>query len=174
VDATSAHGSTSRPASRSRVTAGGRACARACSLVLTLLLSACGLGPDDALDELARNRERWRSQRIADYQVRFRLICFCVLETTEPVILTVRRGSLVSVTRVSDGRPVDPTQWTGRYYTVDEMFALIAEAEARGADEVRVTYDAALGYPREVFLDEDQRLADEERTFELSALAPLG
>lgn len=147
--------------------------ARSWGFVLAFLLSACVFGPDEADDELVRNRERWRSQRIEDYQVQFRLLCFCVREATEPVVLTVRRGVLVSVTRVSDGRPVDPSQWRGRYYTVDEMFALIADAEARGVAEVRVTYDAALGHPREVFLDEDERVIDEERTFELSALAPL-
>lgn len=142
------------------------------SIVLGLVLSGCGLGPDAPDDDLGRNRQRWLSQRIEDYRVQFRLICFCVPDATAPVILTVRGGAIVSVARVSDGRTVDPSQWRGRYYTVDEMFALIREARSRGASEVRVSYDPMLGYPTDVYIDQDARTIDEERQFQLGDLVP--
>lgn len=138
-----------------------------------MLLSACVVGPDGADDDLARNRERWRAQRIQDYQVQFRLVCFCGTEVTEPVTLEVRRGTLVSVTRVADGRAVDSSQWRGRYYTVDELFALIAEARQGGAHEVRVAYDGTLGHPVDVYLDPNRGVADDERHFQVSGLVPL-
>jgi hypothetical protein len=59
------------------------------------------------------------------------------------------------------------------YYTVDQMFALIADARAKGAAEVRVTYDPLLRYPTTVFIDQSVRLADEERRFEMSGLTPV-
>ena len=138
------------------------------ALVVATAAAACSSSTEPS--DLSDNREKWRETGIASYDIRFRLICFCVLETTEPVILQVRNRAIVAVTRVSDGRPVDPSEWRGRYYTVDEMFALISEARARGADEVRVAYDSGLGYPTEVYIDQSFGIADEERHFELSGL----
>src|SRR5687767_692538 len=113
------------------------------SLVLPLTLTACLTSPDDAddvADDVTRHRRQWESQRITDYRVQSRLICFCVGDATEPVILQVRNRALVSVTRVS-GVAVPPSDWSFRYFTIDAMFDLIADAQAKGASEVRVTYD---------------------------------
>jgi hypothetical protein len=52
------------------------------------------------------------------------------------------------------------------------MFALIADAQVKGADEVRVEYHTELRYPTTVFIDQSTRLADEERWFEMSDLQP--
>jgi hypothetical protein len=85
----------------------------------------------------------------------------------------VRDRRLVSVTRVSDGAAVPPSDWPLRYYTVDQMFDLIEESQRQGAAEVRVTYDPQLGYPTEVYLDPRATVADDERQFEYASLAPL-
>ena len=66
-----------------------------------------------------------------------------------------------------------PSQWEGRYYTVDQMFALIADAKAKGADQVNVSYDPQLRYPTSVTIDQSVRIADEERYFEMSGLTPV-
>lgn len=71
---------------------------------------------------------------------------------------------------MSGGVAVPPSEWAFRYFTIDEMFDLIADARARGAHEVRVTYDPQLGYPREVFLDMNAGVADDEQHFEISGL----
>jgi hypothetical protein len=143
------------------------------ALLLSLTLPACTTSPDDPGDDLATNRRHWQSQRIADYQVQFRMTCFCVPDVTAPVVLQVRGGAIASVTRVSDGVAVPQSRWEGIYYTVDQMFALIADAQAKGADEVRVSYDPVLRYPTTVFIDQSVRLADEEWRFEMSGLTPV-
>ena len=142
------------------------------ALFISLSLSACTTSPDDPGDDLGANRRHWQSQGIRDYDVRFAVSCFCVPDYTQPVILHVRNGALVSVTTVSDGTAVPSSKWEGRYYTVDQMFALIAESRAKGAEEVRVEYHAELRYPTTVFIDQSTRLADEERYFEMSELQP--
>ena len=139
------------------------------ALLLPLTLTACVSSPDDA-DDASRPRRQWESQRITDYRVQSRLVCFCIREATEPVSLQVRNRRLVSVTRVSDGVAVPPSEWALRYFTIDEIFDLIADARARGAHEVRVTYDPQLGYPTQVFLDMNAGVADDERHFEISGL----
>ena len=139
------------------------------SVVLSFTMAGCLTSPDDA-DELSRQRRKWESQGITDYRVLSRMICFCIGDATTPVVLHVLNRRLVSVMRASDLSPVPPSQWALRYYTVDEMFDLIADAQAKGASEVRVTYDPALGYPTEVYLDMSSRVADDERQFEISGL----
>jgi hypothetical protein len=142
------------------------------ALFISMTLSACTTSPDDPGDDLLANRRQWQSQRLTNYQVQFRMSCFCVPDATAPVILQVRNGAIVSVTRVADGVPVPSTKWEGIYYTVDQMFGLIADAQAKGAEEVRVEYHAELRYPTTVFIDQSTRLADEERYFEMSELQP--
>ena len=138
-------------------------------LLLSLAMAGCLTSPDDA-DELGRQRQKWESQGITDYRVLSRMICFCVGDATTPVVLHVLNRRLVSVSRADDLSPVPPSDWAFRYYTIDEMFDLIAEAQARGASEVRVTYDPMLGYPTSVYLDMSSRVADDERQFEISGL----
>jgi hypothetical protein len=142
------------------------------AVLLALTLPACTTSPDDPGDDLAANRRQWQSQRITDYQVQYSVSCFCVTDVTAPVVLQVRGGKIVSVTRVADGVAIPESRWEGLYYTVDQMFALIADARAKGADEVRVDYDPALRYPTTVFIDQSVRLADEERHFTMSGLEP--
>ncbi len=143
------------------------------ALFISSTLSACTTSPDDPGGDLFANRRQWQSQGIRDYQVQFSVSCFCITDVTQPVILQVRKGALVSVTRVADGVSVPPSRWEGVYYSIDQMFALIADAQARGADEVRVSYDPVLGYPSAVFIDESVRTADEERWFTLTGLTPV-
>jgi hypothetical protein len=144
----------------------------AAAVLAALIASGCVAGPDEVSDELSENRRRWQAQGIDDYEVAFRNVCFCDPEAVEPVILRVRDGVLVGVTRESDGRPVDPSQW-GRYFTVDQAFEFLAAAENSGAHEVRVEYDPALGFPTEAFVDHDPQVADEERGFQMGPLQPL-
>jgi uncharacterized protein DUF6174 len=139
------------------------------SLLLAATTAGCLTSPDDA-DELSRQRRRWNSQGITDYRVLSQLICFCISDATTPVVLHVLNRRLVSVSRADDLSPVPPSEWAFRYYTIDEMFDLIADAQAKGASEVRVSYDPMLGYPTSVFLDMSSRVADDERQFELSGL----
>jgi uncharacterized protein DUF6174 len=135
-------------------------------------MAACLTSPDEA-DDVTRHRRQWESQRITDYRVQSRLICFCVGDATMPVILQVRNRELVSVTRASDGAAVPPSEWAFRYYAIDALFDLIADAQAKGASQVRVTYDPQLGYPTQVYLDPSTRVADDERQFEISGLTAV-
>jgi len=149
-----------------------RSLALAAGLALASVVPGCVTSPDEAGD-LAGQRRKWASHNIRDYTVQSKLGCFCIPDATEPVTLTVRGGALTAVTRVSDGAPVDRSRWTGVYFTVDEMFALIADARSRGAFQVRVSYDPALGYPTQVYLDQAAGIADDERTLDLSGLTPI-
>ena len=48
------------------------------------------------------------------------------------------------------------------YKTIEGLFAAIEGAIAMGAAQIDVEFDADMGFPAKVFIDEDLRIADEE------------
>ncbi|HLT47333.1 MAG TPA: DUF6174 domain-containing protein [Rubricoccaceae bacterium] len=151
-------------------------------VLLTPLLSGCTspravAGPDGppapgdttraALDAA---RARWEAAGLDDYRFVYQVTCFCPEEARGPFALTVRDGVVVEA--LFQGRAMDPAD--PRFATVDALFETLAEAFDRGAASVRVTYDAALGYPAEAYVDYETMVADEELGFAVRDLTPLG
>ncbi len=141
---------------------------------LAALLAACGLvGPAERAEraELEGARERWERVGPASYRVVERRECFCGEEGIGPVVITVAPEGVVRVYQ-SDGRPVPPPMQ--RFFpTVEELFAEVEAALDRGDHRVEATYDPGTGAPVQVYLDRDERLADEEVRWILGAPEPL-
>lgn len=152
----------------------GRLLARLVAVAALLSLGALGCrstsGPSGPLqaerERLLQARSQWRSQGIADYRFTFRRNCFCAPPSTDPVTVTVRRGAIVLVERVSDGAPQNPAF----YYTIEGLFSLLEEAIDQDAHELRAEYHSALAYPTSAYIDRNVMIADEELGFEASNL----
>jgi len=87
--------------------------------------------------------------------------CFCMPGRLEATV-HVENGQVVSISNVrGDGEPFDGAS-PSDFKSIEELFALINEAEREGAAVVQVTYDEVLGYPTDIYIDRDERLADEE------------
>jgi len=138
------------------------------AFVVLLALSGCNdvLAPGSPRSELDTNRQKWRGRGYTDYAFTLRVGCFCV--ETGPLRVTVVNDSVVSVVRVSTGETIARAGTP----TVNKLFDLIENAIARPADDLRVTYDAELGFPREIYVDGSFRIADDETTYTVSELAP--
>jgi hypothetical protein len=117
--------------------------------------------------QLDRNRQLWNERGLSDYQYVFNWSCFCLPEYTAPVNIKVERGEWTEISSVGDGVPVIEKDWR-RYKTIEELFDIIDEALLQDAKEIRVEYDPDLGYPSSVFIDYDERIADEERGFNVT------
>jgi len=126
---------------------------RGCSITATPARS-------DAELELARNRQRWASAGIHDYEFDFQRNCFCLPETTEPVHIVVRQDVVTSVVRTSDGQPASTrvTAWP----RVDELFADVQQRLDQGIERLDVQYDPTYGYPRSIVADIALMMADDE------------
>ena len=111
-----------------------------------------------------RNRQLWNEQALSSYQYVFNWSCFCLPEYTAPVNIKVERGEWTEISQVRDGVPVSEKDWK-RYKTIEELFDIIDEAFLQDAKEISVEYDPDLAYPTSVFIDYDERIADEERGF---------
>jgi hypothetical protein len=125
----------------------------------------------DAQRDLERHRERFDDAVGDRYRVTYENNCFCPIEATRPVRLTVRNGAVTEVVRLSDGVLIPQTQWAA-YRTVEEIFDTIDEGLRNAAKQVNVDYHPRYGYPEEVLVDYNMA-ADAFVGFKLRDLDPL-
>jgi hypothetical protein len=125
--------------------------------------------------DLAAARNLWRRAAVTDYEYGYRKYCACHPDTPPETIVTVRGGAIVGVRH----RPVDSTNEVPAragslqyYWTIDELFDLIASARARGA-AVRASYDRERGFPTEIHIDYDKNLIGDEVDVVLTTVTPL-
>ena len=119
----------------------------------------------DALDEAMA---RWETAGFEAYQMTLRRSCFCPSpDYTGPFDVTVRDGEIEAVRL--EGAEVDAE----RALTVGDLFDLLEEAYERGAVTVNVTFDPEAGYPTELYIDYDERMADEEIGYTVSDVEAL-
>jgi hypothetical protein len=121
-------------------------------------------------NELDKHRHIWENEVVRDYQYRLQVLCFCPPEVTNPVIVEVKGGVTSSVIYVGTGLPVGNTNFI-KYDTIDEMFQVIEYAIDQGADEIKVEYDADLGYPARIEIDFIKMAVDDEITYTISHFA---
>ena len=138
--------------------------------ILPLLLG-CGLGDDDSrLDdiqsELNQNREEWTSAMVSNYELNFRWKCGLCYD--EPVSISVRESRIVDVdVMVKDSRfLIEPPD----YHTVDGLFDFLQEKIDMKVDTISVEYHSELGYPIDVWIDEEIGGIDDEIGFEINGL----
>jgi hypothetical protein len=104
-----------------------------------------GTGPVDAHVDTRSALALWHAQGSSDYRFEFQRFCFCAAEYTQPVTVEVRHGRIVSVRSSLTGESfplTGPVPW----YTVEDLFRLVQDAQRAGTAELRVEYHPS-GYP---------------------------
>jgi hypothetical protein len=122
------------------------------------------LGPD--LGELERARARWEEHAPVLYEYRLQRSCFCPRSFVRPVRITVSDGVVVAAVDPGTNEPLNPPP--DGFPTIDDLFDEIQDAIDREADSVDATYDGALGYPVQVFIDWIENAIDDEMAFQVS------
>jgi hypothetical protein len=151
---------------------------RAARIALAVAAGSLGFaaaGNGATLDSLRAGREAWRAATLADYEYGYRKFCECHPDTPPETVVTVRGGNVVGVRH----RPVgsaNEVQAEPRnlefYWTVDGLFDLVDAALARGVT-VRASFDSALGFPTEVYIDYDADFIGDELDVRLTTVTPL-
>ncbi|WP_315789158.1 DUF6174 domain-containing protein [Fischerella sp. JS2] len=111
--------------------------------------------------QLQKNRQLWNQQKLSHYRYTFRRSCFCAPKATEPAVIEVRNGKVVSITDANTGKPVG-SEIFQKYNSIPKLFDVIQNAIARNASSLTVKYNPKLGYPTQINIDYDQQMADEE------------
>ena len=124
------------------------------------------VNPEVRQTELDLNRKLWESKAIARYQFEYRWNCFCTQDYVALVDISVQEGAIVDISFVeAEFGTIKGDPDISRYYTISGLFDIIQEAIDTEAFDIDVKYDAELGYPTEVHIDYDVRIADEEMGF---------
>ena len=131
--------------------------------------------PAFADTELDGARARWQSAALVRYEYGYHKFCDCHRESPPETVVTVRDGAVIGVRHRPPGSTVEVPAADKNleyYWTVDGLFGLIASALERGV-QVRAAYDAALGYPREIYIDYDADFIGDELDLRLTSVTRL-
>lgn len=124
------------------------------SIVVGAVALALGAVVVAQTSEIQQHREQWHAAGIDTYRYAYRKYCEC--RPDEPrTFVSVRGGRVVDVFHLHDDseRHVPARDGSLDYYwTVEDLFDLLETATSRGA-EVRMQFDARLGYPTLVYID---------------------
>ena len=114
----------------------------------------------------------WEAQDLDSYRYTLQVGCFCITEMTQPVVIEVHDGAVGSVTYAADGSAADATLFAA-YDSVEDLFAVIAGAEAQNAARLDVTYAEETGVPLSIDIDIDEMMADEELVLTVTSFEAL-
>ena len=148
---------------------------KAPNALLLATLTGFVLGAAAEPADLAAGRSAWRAAKFVDYEYGYRKYCACHPDSPPETIVTVRGGEIVAVRH----RPADSTNEVPAkagslkyYWTIDELFDLIASAQRRGA-QVRATYDPQRGFPTEIHIDYDKNAIGDELDIVITTVMSL-
>ncbi len=134
-------------------------------ILLASLLCILGCSAlDDPLSAIERRqivaaRARWNASSVRNaYRYEVRQSCFCPPEVISWNTVTVIDGVVVEV-RNGGGALVPEAQWR-LFLTVDRIFTLLEQPSETELEDVRVAFDAQVGYPLAVEFRYSSRIAD--------------
>ncbi len=135
-----------------------------------LLLSSCSILPNR---DFSSSHARWQNSHITHYRYSVHVGCFCPFTQRMPLTIEVSNGIVQSIV-LNDGTPVpqDQLEMFSRYSTIGALFALTGDA-LRTADDVKVQYDAAYGFPSTVYIDYIRNAVDDELSLSVTNFHPL-
>ncbi len=107
------------------------------------VIAGCS-GGTEAEQDFDKALTRWRRAALVNYSFRRTVSCFCVPEYTFPMTVTVRNRAVVSVVDRATGA-VRPLNYG---LSIDSLFNIAAEEIHLRPERLQVTYDVALGFPR--------------------------
>lgn len=140
--------------------------------MLLLATAAClPTDPDDTA-ALRQGMLRWSARAPSSYEIVLRRTgCECTPEMLAPVRVTVRAGDVQSVIDVETGEPVTTEPYHAM--TVEQLFAVVSNALDQNAYSVTVEYDDDWGYPRDIYIDYDSEMVDDELSITAQDLVPV-
>ena len=97
---------------------------------------------------------------MGDYSYEYNVLCECSDNLGQPVKVTVTDGVIESVVYAESGemgKAGDPPVISGspRYHIINGLFRVIQNAIDDEADQITVSYDSELGYPKNIEIDYD-------------------
>lgn len=135
---------------------------------------------DKQIRSLENSQAKWNVTKVPTYSYQFKRSCFCPF--TAEVTVVVDGDSVIHVldpeteepiTVEIDGETINILDvYPEIYYTIDQLFEELKKA-AKEADEMDLAFNAAYGYPSEVFIDYYKTAIDDEISYRLDNLKKI-
>lgn len=126
-----------------------------------IVLIAC-----DSTVESQLESQLWKELDIRSYQFEYTVACFCSFTGPNPALITVRQGQVTKVESADGTMPLPGVQ-TADYPTIDSLFALVERQRAAAPNVLKVEYDETYHFPKSIFIDPVDRIADDEVTYKV-------
>ena len=114
------------------------------------------------------NKEKWENASILDYSFVFQVSCYCTEEYTSPKAVSVRDGNILTVNDLAYSEEIHRG-----IFSINDLFKEIEKASNQNVAVLETTYDSFYGFPTTLYIDRDERIADEEMRYSISDFKPL-
>lgn len=141
-----------------------------------LVFVGCSPTAPSSLEQLEQARERWERTEPAEHRYVLQRLCECRVTWTMAMVVTVRHGTVDTVTAASASAAADdlpPQPDPEAALTIDELLDRIADAIDADAHRLQVTYDPDYGFPAELYIDGHPQIADDEVQFSVREFEPI-
>lgn len=126
---------------------------------------------NDIAAEIQTNKEKWLSHGVTGYQIEMQKICFCAPDAVRLMIFEIVNNEIKTVRYADTGDDVDPSHYN-QYNTVEGLFLLVEQALEKNPADLSIAYDKEYGYIKELAIDYQVNIADDEVTIIASNMKP--
>jgi hypothetical protein len=109
------------------------------------------------------NKEKWENTSILDYSFILTVSCYCTEEYIRPKTVLVRDGEIIKVNNITYSKEM---HWG--ILSIDDLFNEIEKASNQNVALLETTYDSYYGFPTYIYIDRDERIADEEMGYSVT------
>lgn len=140
-------------------------------LTVAILSMACDNPVQDRnLDQLHENSALWRNKSSDTYRFKFTNTNWQISDWVGPYHVFVKNGIVDSIYNTFENPEVPDwgAEFAGK--TIDQHLLWIENQLKKSYDDFVVIYDSLLGYPKYVYFDYAEIIADEGRCFEIDSV----
>ena len=110
----------------------------------------------------------WKKKGISNYEMTMKISCYCIQGRVGPHHIVVENDKIKTVNNL----PYDSTK-TGPILTINELFDFIIISLAKNPYQHSLDYNATFNYPKNIYFDFSQQIADEEVGYEITYFKAL-
>ena len=110
----------------------------------------------------------WKKKGISNYEMTMKISCYCIQGRVGPHHIVVENDKIKTVNNL----PYDSTK-TGPILTINELFDFIIISLAKKPYQHSLDYNASFKYPKNIYFDFSQQIADEEVGYEITYFKAL-
>jgi hypothetical protein len=110
----------------------------------------------------------WKKKRISNYEMTMKISCYCIQGRVGPHHIVVENDKIKTVNNL----PYDSTK-TGPILTINELFDFMIISLAKNPYRHSLEYNTIFHYPKNIYFDFSQQIADEEVGYEITYFKAL-